>query len=205
MPYIAGDKYLTIAQAARAGMNPDLADHLAALEKVIARVSAQEAPAVIGQLERLKTILLARMMKADMNTNGQLAATAEDLRHLSVPQVAALLDLPKVRVYELIRRGELPAVRLGEKNLRVPLGLLGKSLAQKGLDKPVYQRYTTPRDGRRSPAIPTAPSAHAGATRRAGGRYRDHRGSVGAGGARDLGAGGPARPVPGEDGVGEGS
>jgi excisionase family DNA binding protein len=38
---------------------------------------------------------------------------------LRVPEAAELLGLPRTRAYELIQRGELPAVRIGERSLRV--------------------------------------------------------------------------------------
>ena len=38
---------------------------------------------------------------------------------LKVPQVAELLGLPKTRAYELIQQGELPAVRIGERSIRI--------------------------------------------------------------------------------------
>jgi excisionase family DNA binding protein len=38
---------------------------------------------------------------------------------LKVPEVAELLRLPRTRTYELIHRGELPAVRVGERSIRV--------------------------------------------------------------------------------------
>ncbi len=38
---------------------------------------------------------------------------------LTVPQVAEELHLPRTRTYELIARGELPAVRIGERSIRV--------------------------------------------------------------------------------------
>ncbi len=38
---------------------------------------------------------------------------------LKVPEVAELLRLPRTRTYELIQRGELPAVRIGERSIRV--------------------------------------------------------------------------------------
>jgi excisionase family DNA binding protein len=38
---------------------------------------------------------------------------------LKVPEVAELLQLPRTRAYELIQRGELPAVRVGERSIRV--------------------------------------------------------------------------------------
>jgi excisionase family DNA binding protein len=38
---------------------------------------------------------------------------------MRVPEAAELLGLPRSRTYELIQRGELPAVRIGERSLRV--------------------------------------------------------------------------------------
>jgi excisionase family DNA binding protein len=38
---------------------------------------------------------------------------------LTVPETAAELHIPRTRCYELIARGELPAVRIGERSLRV--------------------------------------------------------------------------------------
>ena len=38
---------------------------------------------------------------------------------LRVPEAADLLGLPRTRTYELIANGDLPAVRIGEKSIRV--------------------------------------------------------------------------------------
>jgi excisionase family DNA binding protein len=38
---------------------------------------------------------------------------------LTVPEVAEELHIPRTRCYELIARGELPAVRIGERSIRV--------------------------------------------------------------------------------------
>jgi excisionase family DNA binding protein len=40
-------------------------------------------------------------------------------RWLTVPEVAEELRIPRSRCYELIQRGELPAVRVGERSIRV--------------------------------------------------------------------------------------
>jgi excisionase family DNA binding protein len=58
-----------------------------------------------------------------MNATGRGKAevdTASTRREwLTVPEVARLLGVPRTRAYELIQRGELPAVRLGERTIRV--------------------------------------------------------------------------------------
>ena len=38
---------------------------------------------------------------------------------LKVPEVAEQLNIPRSRAYDLIQRGELPAVRIGERSIRV--------------------------------------------------------------------------------------
>ena len=38
---------------------------------------------------------------------------------LKVPEAAELLGLPKTRAYELVQQGELPAVRIGERSIRI--------------------------------------------------------------------------------------
>ena len=38
---------------------------------------------------------------------------------LTVPEVAEELHIPRTRCYELIARGELPAIRVGERSIRV--------------------------------------------------------------------------------------
>ena len=38
---------------------------------------------------------------------------------LRVPEAADLLGIPRSRCYELIQQGELPAVRIGERSIRV--------------------------------------------------------------------------------------
>lgn len=43
----------------------------------------------------------------------------EEKSWLTVPQVAEELHIPRTRAYELIARGELPAVRVGERSIRV--------------------------------------------------------------------------------------
>jgi excisionase family DNA binding protein len=38
---------------------------------------------------------------------------------MKVPEAAAYFRIPRTRMYELIQRGELPAVRIGERSIRV--------------------------------------------------------------------------------------
>jgi excisionase family DNA binding protein len=38
---------------------------------------------------------------------------------LKVPEVAEELGIPRTRAYELIQRGQIPAVRVGQRSIRV--------------------------------------------------------------------------------------
>ncbi len=50
---------------------------------------------------------------------------------LRVPEAAELLSLPRTRTYELIASGELPAVRIGERSIRVNRKELERFLLEK--------------------------------------------------------------------------
>ena len=49
---------------------------------------------------------------------------------LTVPETAVELRIPRTRTYELIQRGELPAVRIGERSIRVNRRELEKFLLE---------------------------------------------------------------------------
>jgi excisionase family DNA binding protein len=47
------------------------------------------------------------------------ASSVSERPWLTVPEAADELRIPRTRCYELIARGELPAVRIGERSIRV--------------------------------------------------------------------------------------
>jgi excisionase family DNA binding protein len=49
----------------------------------------------------------------------------------TVKETAALLQIPLSRCYELIHTGELPAVRIGERSIRVPARELEQVLLER--------------------------------------------------------------------------
>ncbi len=49
---------------------------------------------------------------------------------MKVPDVARELGIPRSRCYELIARGDLPAVRVGERSIRVHRGQLERFLLE---------------------------------------------------------------------------
>jgi len=75
---------------------------------------------ILVQISALLAMVSARIGSTVGSDQRELAEdAAENLQQLTVSKVAALLDVPKARVYELIRRGQIPALRVGAKNVRV--------------------------------------------------------------------------------------
>ena len=54
-----------------------------------------------------------------------------DKAWLTVPEAAKELRIPRTRCYELIQRGGLPAVRIGERSIRVNRRELERFLLEK--------------------------------------------------------------------------
>lgn len=91
-----------------------LADLLANPERVT-EIPAQSIPGLLGDLERLRTTLWARMMSA--SSNGQLEPPAEGDQLLTVEVAARKLDVSKDWLYR--RTAKLPfTIRLGPRQLR---------------------------------------------------------------------------------------
>jgi len=54
----------------------------------------------------------------------------EEQRWLTVKEASELLRIPRTRCYELIQQGSLPAVRIGERSIRVNYRELEKFLLE---------------------------------------------------------------------------
>ena len=48
---------------------------------------------------------------------------------LKVPEVAAILRIPRSRAYLLVQRGEIKSFHVGERSVRVPRGALDEYMA----------------------------------------------------------------------------
>lgn len=66
---------------------------------------------LVGELERLKAILWAKLLTPRDHADGK---DTDDEGLLKIEEVAELLGVPKGYVYDLTRRGELPSVRFGK-------------------------------------------------------------------------------------------
>ncbi len=65
-----------------------------------------------------------------MDTRTPGSDDAPERTWLTVPETAEELHIPRTRCYELIQRGELPAVRVGQRSLRVHRGELERFLLE---------------------------------------------------------------------------
>jgi excisionase family DNA binding protein len=55
--------------------------------------------------------------QTDIEVLGSRGASASESLTLSVPETARLLGISRALAYDLVRRGELPALRLGRRRL----------------------------------------------------------------------------------------
>jgi excisionase family DNA binding protein len=85
-------------------MTPNLAE----LEQTVADTPVSEIPALIGILAELQAKAQLKMLSEQQTMKDR----QDDL--LTMRQVAARLNVPESRAYELARQGKLPAVRIGK-------------------------------------------------------------------------------------------
>ncbi len=123
---------------------------VAALERAALDVPVAALPPLLGRLAALQGLLAGRLV-AGAAPPGKEGARGpggpEEDRLLSVPEAAKLLNFAPSYVYELARRGVLPAVRHG-KYVRVRQGALREFMERnetKGLSKELYVTYNKPR------------------------------------------------------------
>ncbi len=59
------------------------------------------------------------MREKNLPANTEAQVDTEGHRWLTVREASELLKIPRTRAYELIASGELPAVRIGQRSIRV--------------------------------------------------------------------------------------
>jgi excisionase family DNA binding protein len=102
-----------------------LAQAIQNIEHAVASLHVAEIPALTGDLKRLETLALARLMpKPEQNKEN----------YLTPQQVAERLAVPPSYVYELARRGELAARKMG-KYVRFTEAAVRTFQAKQGVDR----------------------------------------------------------------------
>lgn len=163
----------------------------AALPPEVARVLTLRCAAVLTAL--------ASAPRADQ----QPRQAMENEGWFTIPEVAARLRFAKSYVYQLVRRGDLPALRKG-KYWRVRLADLCRweaALSKDPLDGRFSKVLTSSGDRRRVPTAPSSASADPGATRRAPPRSSNHALPTGAGPGAYPRSRSPIDPTLGSDGL----
>ena len=110
----------------------DLADLIATLEEAISEVPPQEAPRLLGDLERLKAALWTRMMSTPAARDGLSGTTgaAGDDQLLTVNEAAQKLGVSRDWLYRHSQKLAF-TVRVGKRHLRFSLRGIEKYISQR--------------------------------------------------------------------------
>ncbi len=152
-------------------------------------VSSTDIPSLLGELERVRTTLWLRVLSARYNPEQTKPAPSTDL--MTVAEVARRLRFSRGHIYELVRSGDLAAVRDG-RHVRIPAESLRdweRRHQSRPLDLTLSVSLSSEHDGHRGKTHPQDPGAHAAPVRRPRGRPRDNRSEVGDGRPGDSRAG----------------
>lgn len=167
-------------------------------------VSPTDIPTLLGELERVRTTLWLRMLSARNNPEQTRPAPSTDL--MTVAEVARALRFSRGHIYELVRRGDLAAVRVG-RHIRIPADSLRdweRRHQSRPLDLALSVSLSSDHDGRRGETHPQGPEAHAAPVRGARRRPRGDRSEVGDERPRDSRAGREADAPAGRHAGGQG-
>ena len=102
------------------------------LEGLIQEAEKNSLPELMGNVERIRGILLGRLLLSSnaMKSQGENETAGE--RYLRPEKAASLLDLPLSTVYFLVKKGKIPHKRFG-KHIRIPVESIINSDFQKDL------------------------------------------------------------------------
>lgn len=118
------------------------------------------------------------------------AASDRAEQYVEAKTIAGMLSVSESYVYELIRKGQLPAISFG-KYRRVSLAAFDEWAARQEIAVDPYATYSIARDDRRrAPGDSRAPRPDATGVRRARGGHAEQRRTVGARGDGDSGISG---------------
>jgi len=167
----------------------DLEAEISLADTLPVSILAERARKAARLAADLQTALIARAAARE-------AVSPEPDRLLAIPKVAEILGFTEQYVYELIRRGHLPAVRSG-KYVRVSASAVD-SFTKNGptnvVEPPLYQRYSDGRGRIGATSTQDARRADPSLPRRQARRSVEHGRPVGAERAHHHGADGAPDP-----------
>jgi excisionase family DNA binding protein len=103
---------------------------LTTIEQDLTELVPRDVAILLGDLERLRAVLWARLTVATTSTHPVSTAAEPADRLLTIPEVATRLGIPTAYAYELARRRQLPILRVGLRYLRVPAAELATWIAE---------------------------------------------------------------------------
>jgi len=107
-------------------------DLLLADPSKVERLTSAEIRGLLVRMSSLLAALAARFTR-DEAPPVRSGVEGDDGRLCTIPEVAKQLAVPESRAYDLARRGELPAVKIG-RYVRVPAASLQAWLEERKLD-----------------------------------------------------------------------
>jgi len=167
-------------------MNTRLADILVNPERA-SEIPTEAIPPLLAQLAAVQSALAARLLDAKNSDPRQPQSDWED-RLITVDEAATQLSFTSQYLYELIRKGLLPAIRQG-KYLRIRLSDLSAWIdkhCERGLDKGLYRMYSSGYGRQRTPRNSKVSRPHTGANSGADRGHLKHGGQVGTRRGEDI-------------------
>ncbi len=150
-------------------------------------IPPDEIPAILGKLEELRALLWRKMLTVPLPPVGSAGTPRSEL--MTVAEVAVALRFSRGHVYELVRSGQLGAIRNG-RTVRVPAEALADWQARNRtnrVDTLNSDSLSSDHDRHGREARPAGPRVNPAAVRRAAGRPQSDRGQVGDGRTGDAG------------------
>ncbi len=131
---------------------------------ILEHISKPEIALLMGELERIRALLFSRLF--DPNPSVENSDTHEKL--IAVEEAARILNLTEQYVYELMRRGEIPSVRIGKyRRIRqkdLESWISGRTECR--MEGALYEPYSHPYERQRAEKAPRAAGMDSGSARR---------------------------------------
>ena len=173
-------------------MEPSVAELLRSLAAVD-DVSPGDVPALLAELERVRVLLWVGVLAPSKSSSSVRPSREPTLRLMTVAEVAAALRFSRAHVYELVRSGQLTAIRQG-RAVRVSADALAEwqAIHRTGrLDRTDSVSLPSAHDRQQGEACPTGHGSDPAAVRRPTRSPQGNRGQVGNRRPGDEGTGRP--------------
>jgi excisionase family DNA binding protein len=152
-----------------------------------AKIQVSAIPALMAQLAATQSALAARLIEG-ASVVPEIGAVTETDRAISVEEAAERLSFTKQYLYELIRRGEIPAIKHG-KYIRIrenDLSAWMQKHIENPLDKRLYHPYISLYDRKATPKNKKVARIHPGSTGGSDRCQKQHHSEVGTGGIDNI-------------------